>query len=47
MEQMYGELEKGRSPENALRDAKLGMLHSGTVYRRPFYWAPFQIYTGS
>ena len=47
MEQMYGELEKGRSPESALRDAKLGMLHSGTVYRQPFYWAPFQIYTGS
>jgi CHAT domain-containing protein len=47
MEQMYGELEKGRPPESALRDAKLGMLHSGTVYRQPFYWAPFQIYTGS
>jgi CHAT domain-containing protein len=47
MEQMYGEIEKGRPPESALRDAKLGMLHSGTVYRQPFYWAPFQIYTGS
>jgi CHAT domain-containing protein len=47
MEQMYGEVEKGRPPESALRDAKLGMLHSGTVYRQPFYWAPFQIYTGS
>jgi CHAT domain-containing protein len=47
MEQMYSELEKGGPPEKALRDAKLGLLHSGTVYRAPFYWAPFQLYTGS
>jgi CHAT domain-containing protein/Tfp pilus assembly protein PilF len=47
MDQLYGELQKGRSPEAALRSAKLSLLHSGNVFRRPFYWAPFQLYTGS
>ncbi len=26
--------------------AKLKMLHSGTVYKHPFYWASLQLYTG-
>jgi len=47
MDQLYGELQKGRSPEAALRSAKLSLLHSDNVFRRPFYWAPFQLYTGS
>ncbi len=47
MDQLYGELQKGRSPEAALRSAKLSLLHSDDVFRKPFYWAPFQIYTGS
>lgn len=47
MDQLYGELQKGRSPEEALRTAKLSLLHSDDVFRRPFYWAPFQLYTGS
>jgi CHAT domain-containing protein len=34
-------------PDAALRDAKLALLHSGGVYRRPFYWAPFELYRGS
>ena len=46
MDQLYGELKRGRSPEAALRSAKLSLLHSGD-FRRPFYWAPFQLYTGS
>jgi len=45
MEQLYRDLRLGRSPADALRNAKLGLLHSGTVYRRPFYWAPFMLYT--
>jgi len=24
----------------------LKFLHSGTVYQKPFYWAPFEIYLG-
>lgn len=47
MDDLYGELQKGRSPDAALRAAKLALLHSGTSFRRPFYWAPFQLYTGS
>jgi len=47
MDQLYGELTRGTPPDAALRDAKLSLIHSGTVYRKPFYWAPFQIYRGS
>jgi CHAT domain-containing protein/Tfp pilus assembly protein PilF len=47
MGNLYGELKKGQSPEAALRTAKLSLLHSHSVFRKPFYWAPFQLYTGS
>lgn len=47
MDHLYAEISKGVSPATALRDAKLVLLHSGTVYRRPFYWAPFQFYWGA
>ncbi len=47
MGQLYGEITKGIAPDIALRDAKLAFLHSNTVYRKPFYWAAFQIYRGS
>jgi CHAT domain-containing protein len=43
---LYGELKKGRRPEAALRTAKLSLLHSTGVFRKPFYWAPFQLYAG-
>jgi CHAT domain-containing protein len=46
MDQLYDELKKGRSPEVALRSAKLSLLHSD-AFRKPFYWAPFQLYTGT
>lgn len=45
MDRMYGELAAGSSPEQALRDAKLAMIHSAGVFRKPFYWAPFQLYS--
>jgi CHAT domain-containing protein/Tfp pilus assembly protein PilF len=47
MDQLYAGIDKGRDPAVALRAAKLAMLHSDGVYRRPFYWAPFQLYQGS
>jgi CHAT domain-containing protein len=47
MDSLYGGLTKGEDPTTALRNAKLAFLHSGTVYSKPFYWAPFQLYTGS
>ncbi|HEY7352264.1 MAG TPA: CHAT domain-containing tetratricopeptide repeat protein [Terriglobales bacterium] len=46
MERFYEELDKGQTPDEALRSAKLSLLHEGT-YGNPFYWAPFQLYTGS
>ena len=47
MDQLYAGIDKGRDPAVALRAAKLAMLHSDGIYRRPFYWAPFQLYQGS
>lgn len=48
MNDFYGELQKGKSPSAALRAAKLNLLHSANPdFRRPFYWAPFQLYTGA
>ena len=46
VDEFYGELKKGKSPAAALRSAKLSLLHSAT-FHGPFYWAPFQLYTGS
>ncbi len=43
MDKFYDELEKGATPDGALRDAKLSLLHSRD-FQNPFYWAPFQIY---
>ena len=47
MDELYRELERGRTPDTALRNAKLTLLRSTTSFRKPFYWAPFQLYTGS
>jgi len=47
MDEMYASIEKGKPPEEALRIAKLSLLHSRDSFSRPFYWAPFQFYTGS
>ena len=46
MGRMYDELKRGQTPEAALRTAKLSLLHSDGVARKPFYWAPFQLYSG-
>ncbi len=47
MDDLYGELNKGETPDVALRHAKLTLLRSSPSFRKPFYWAPFQLYTGS
>lgn len=47
MDELYSEVRKGQSADSALRTAKLSLLHSGSAFRKPFYWAPFQLYTGS
>jgi len=46
MDRFYDELDKGATPDAALRIAKLSLLHD-SAYHDPFYWAPFQLYTGS
>jgi CHAT domain-containing protein len=45
MDTLYQGLEEGQSPGAALRRAKLTLLHSRSNFRKPFYWAPFQMYT--
>jgi CHAT domain-containing protein len=47
MDALYQGLEDGLRPNAALRQAKLSMLHAPGGFRRPFFWAPFQLYTGS
>jgi CHAT domain-containing protein len=47
MDRLYGELAKGSPPDDALRAAKLALIHSQGVYRKPLYWGGFQLYTGS
>lgn len=47
MDRLYGGLEAGKTPPQALRQAKLQMLHSTDLFRKPYYWGPFQVYTQS
>jgi CHAT domain-containing protein/Tfp pilus assembly protein PilF len=47
MDRLYQELAKGRPPDLALREAKLSLLHSQSIFRKPLYWATFQLYGGS
>jgi CHAT domain-containing protein len=47
MDRLYGELSMGATPDAALRTAKLSLIHSSSVYRKPLYWAAFQLYAGS
>lgn len=47
MDRLYRELSQGQDPASALRSAKLSLLKSDSVFKKPFYWAPFQLYSGS
>jgi CHAT domain-containing protein len=47
MDTLYDGLQKGQNPDAALRAAKLSLLHSKNAFNKPFYWAPFQLYTRS
>jgi CHAT domain-containing protein len=47
MDQLYMGIHSGDDPATALRNAKLTLVHSTGNYRKPFYWAPFQLYLGS
>jgi CHAT domain-containing protein len=45
MKSLYAEIAKGSKVAASLRSAKLALIHGGGSYARPFYWAPFQVYT--
>jgi CHAT domain-containing protein len=45
MDRFYSGVENRQSYASALRNAKLWMLQS--KYRKPYYWAPFQLYSVS
>jgi CHAT domain-containing protein len=47
MDRLYTELTSGEAPDAALRAAKLALIHSPNVYRKPFYWGVFQLYAGA
>jgi CHAT domain-containing protein len=50
MDAFYNGLSRGEDPATALRKAKLSFLRSTdskSVFRKPYYWAPFQLYAGS
>ena len=47
MDKLYDGLSHGEDPASALRAAKLSLLHSDSVFKKPYYWAPFQLYAGS
>lgn len=41
MDQMYRQLQLGRPPGEALREAKLALLRSGTALQKPYFWGAF------
>lgn len=50
MDAFYKGLSQGKEPAEALREAKLSFLRSSSptsVFKKPYYWAPFQLYAGS
>lgn len=44
MDDFYRDLAAGRTPVDALRNAKLAMIHSPGAFRKPYYWGPFEVY---
>jgi CHAT domain-containing protein len=47
MADFYDRISHRVAPVDALREAKLTLLRGGRVYRKPFYWGPFQLYAGA
>jgi CHAT domain-containing protein len=47
MDTLYSALASGKSPADALHAAKLELVRSKGNLRKPYYWAPFQLYTVS
>ena len=45
MEKLYAGIHAGKPPCEALRAAKLSFISEGRTYAKPYYWAPFQVYS--
>jgi CHAT domain-containing protein len=45
MGHVYDGIAAGNPPDVSLRSAKLEMLHSRGVFRKPLYWGAFQLYS--
>ncbi len=45
MGHVYDGIAAGKPPDVSLRSAKLEMLHSRGVFRKPLYWGAFQLYS--
>ncbi|HEV3149494.1 MAG TPA: CHAT domain-containing protein, partial [Acidobacteriaceae bacterium] len=45
MQHLYDGIAAGQPPDASLRAAKLHMLHSRGVFRKPIYWGAFQLYS--
>lgn len=41
MDQMYRQIQLGRTPGEALREAKLALLRSGSALQKPYFWGAF------
>jgi len=46
MDALYQGLGEGMPPAAALRNAQLALLHGHDSFSRPYFWAPFQLYSG-
>ena len=46
MDTLYDGLQAQQPPADALRAAKLALIHSAGSFAKPFYWGPFQHYVG-
>jgi CHAT domain-containing protein len=47
MDRLYSGIAAGEPAAVALRAAKLEMIRRGDNYAKPYYWAPFQLFTQS
>ncbi len=45
MKEFYGKWHEGQDPATALRGAKLALMRTGGVFRKPYYWGPFEVFT--
>ena len=47
MAEVYRRIAAGKDAPDALRAAKLDLIHKGGAWAKPYYWAPFQLYAGA